>query len=97
VNCSIGRHAEHLLDWVHVTMRITVMANMAKGLRSPPPDDDLVGSPRAVPPLARHGQPCLMALSTLRGKASRKNTTKEWPAPINKAFSVPTRQSRRRA
>jgi hypothetical protein len=38
-------NAEHLLDWSHVTMRITVMANMAKGLRSPPADDDLVGSP----------------------------------------------------
>jgi hypothetical protein len=41
----LSPEATHLLDWFHVTMRITVMANMAKGLRSPPPDDDLVGSP----------------------------------------------------
>ena len=34
----LNPEAEHLLDWFHVTMRITVMANMAKGLRSPPPD-----------------------------------------------------------
>ena len=34
----LNPEAEHLLDWFHVTMRITVMANIAKGLRSPPPD-----------------------------------------------------------
>ena len=33
--------SEHLIDWFHLTMRITVMANMAKSLRSPPPDPDL--------------------------------------------------------
>lgn len=33
--------SEHLLDWFHVTMRITVMTNMAKSLRPPPPDPDL--------------------------------------------------------
>jgi len=26
--------AEHLLDWFHITMRLTVMSQMAKGLRS---------------------------------------------------------------
>jgi hypothetical protein len=43
----LNPNAEHLLDWSDVTMRITVMASMAKGLHSPPPDDDLVGSPSA--------------------------------------------------
>jgi hypothetical protein len=38
--------AEHLLDWFHVTMRITVMANMAKGLPSQPSGPDL---PRCPP------------------------------------------------
>jgi len=33
--------SEHLLDWFHVTMRLTVMTNMAKSLRPPPPDPDL--------------------------------------------------------
>ena len=37
--------AEHLLDWFHVTMRLTVMANMAKSLRPLPPDPDLSASP----------------------------------------------------
>jgi hypothetical protein len=32
--------SEHLIDWFHLTMRITVMANMAKSLRPPPPDPD---------------------------------------------------------
>ena len=30
----INPYAEHVLDWFHVTMRITVMAQMAKSLRS---------------------------------------------------------------
>jgi hypothetical protein len=37
---DVPRHlnpqAEHLLDWFHITMRITVMTQLAKGLRSPP-------------------------------------------------------------
>jgi len=36
--------AEHLLDWFHITMRLTVMTNMAKSL-PPPADPD-----RAPPP-----------------------------------------------
>jgi hypothetical protein len=40
----LNPQAEHILDWFHVTMRLTVMANMAKGLRSPPRDDELVRS-----------------------------------------------------
>ena len=31
----LNAQAEHLLDWFHLTMRITVMANMAKSLRPP--------------------------------------------------------------
>ena len=36
----LNAQAEHLLDWFHITMRITVMANMAKSLRPPPPAAD---------------------------------------------------------
>jgi hypothetical protein len=34
--CYLNAQAEHLLDWFHLTMRITVMAGMAKSLRPPP-------------------------------------------------------------
>lgn len=37
---------EHVLDWFHVTMRFTVMANMAKSLRPRPPGPEL---PLAAP------------------------------------------------
>ena len=33
--CYLNAQAEHLLDWFHLTMRITVMANMAKSCRRP--------------------------------------------------------------
>jgi hypothetical protein len=36
----LNPQAEHLLDWFHITMRITVMTNMAKSLRPPPPPRD---------------------------------------------------------
>ncbi len=36
----LNPQAEYLLDWFHITMRLTVMATMAKSLRSPPPDPD---------------------------------------------------------
>ena len=32
----LNPQAEHLLDWFHITMRLTVMTNMAKSLRPPP-------------------------------------------------------------
>ncbi len=41
----LNPQAEHVLDWFHVTMRVTVMANMAKSLRPLPPDPDLPSSP----------------------------------------------------
>jgi len=41
--------SEHLLDWFHVTMRITVMANMAKSLRPAAPDPDPPPSPPIDP------------------------------------------------
>ena len=41
----LNPQAEHLLDWFHITMRITVITNMTKSLRSPPPDPDLPSSP----------------------------------------------------
>jgi hypothetical protein len=34
----LNPQAEHLLDWFHITMRLTVMNQMAKGLRSREPD-----------------------------------------------------------
>jgi hypothetical protein len=37
--------SEHLLDWLHLTMRLTVLANMAKSLRAGPPDEDGVPAP----------------------------------------------------
>jgi hypothetical protein len=40
----LNPNSEHLLDWFHVTMRLTVMANMAKSLRAPPPDPDFPSS-----------------------------------------------------
>ena len=38
--CYLNPQAEHLLDWFHITMRITVMTNMAKSLSPPSPDPD---------------------------------------------------------
>jgi hypothetical protein len=35
--CYLNAQADHLLDWFHLTMRITVMANMAKSLQPPRP------------------------------------------------------------
>lgn len=32
----LNPQAEHLLDWFHITMRITVLTQLAKGLRCPP-------------------------------------------------------------
>jgi hypothetical protein len=45
----LNAQAEHLLDWFHLTMRITVMANMAKSLQPPPPDPQRPGTPPAGP------------------------------------------------
>ncbi len=45
----LNAQAEHLLDWFHLTMRITVMANMAKSLQPPPPDPQRPGTPSAGP------------------------------------------------
>jgi hypothetical protein len=40
IPCYLNAQAEHLLDWLHLTMRITVMAGMAKSLRPPLPDPE---------------------------------------------------------
>jgi hypothetical protein len=40
IPCYLNAQAEHLLDWFHITMRITVMTNMDKSLYPPPPDPD---------------------------------------------------------
>src|SRR5664280_3504598 len=42
--------SEHLLDWFHLTMRLTVMTNMAKSLRAAPHDED--GLPPPADPAA---------------------------------------------
>ena len=47
IPCYLNAQAEHLLDWFHLTMRITVMANMAKSLRPPPPDPESPAAPPA--------------------------------------------------
>jgi len=36
----LNPQAERLLDWFHITMRLTVMSTMTNGLRGPPPDPD---------------------------------------------------------
>jgi len=41
----LNPQAEHLLDWFHVTMRITVMPNMAKSLRTPSADPESTSYP----------------------------------------------------
>jgi hypothetical protein len=33
VPCYLNPEAEHWLDWFHITMRVTVMKNMAKSLQ----------------------------------------------------------------
>ncbi len=45
--CYLNPQAEHLLDWFHITMRITVMTNMAKSLQ-PRPDPDVELSAETV-------------------------------------------------
>jgi len=51
----LNAQAEHLLDWFHLTMRITVMAGMAKSLRrprrtrSPRTNRRLTSPPRSLP------------------------------------------------
>jgi hypothetical protein len=47
IPCYLNAQAEHLLDWFHLTMRITVMVGMAKSLRSPPPDPEFPDEPSA--------------------------------------------------
>ena len=47
VPCYLNTQAEHLLDWFHLTMRITVMTNMARSLRPPPPDPEFPDTPPA--------------------------------------------------
>jgi hypothetical protein len=42
--------SEHLLDWFHLTMRLTIMTNMAKSLRAAPPDEE--GLPPPADPAA---------------------------------------------
>jgi hypothetical protein len=41
----LSPHSEHILDWFHVTMRLTVMRQMAKGLPQPPALGTLILDP----------------------------------------------------
>jgi hypothetical protein len=41
IPCYLNAQAGHLLDWFHITMRLTVMTNMAKSLQPPPADPEL--------------------------------------------------------
>ena len=38
--CYLNPQAEHLLDWLHITMRITIMTNVAKSLQPSPSDPE---------------------------------------------------------
>jgi hypothetical protein len=49
IPCYLNAQAEHLLDWFHLTMRITVMANMAKSLPPSPPDPGFPDAPPTDP------------------------------------------------
>jgi len=49
IPCYLNAQAGHLLDWFHLTMRITVMANMAKSLQPPPPEPEFPDQPPADP------------------------------------------------
>ena len=37
----LNPNAEYLLDWFHITMRLTVMSQMAKGLNQTDPASDI--------------------------------------------------------
>jgi len=47
IPCYLNAQAEHLLDWFHLTMRITVMANTAKSLSPSPPGPEFPDEPPA--------------------------------------------------
>jgi hypothetical protein len=50
--CYLNPQAEHLLDWFHITMRITVMTTMAKSLRPSPPDPEFPAAEATDPAAA---------------------------------------------
>jgi hypothetical protein len=57
----LNPQAEHLLDWFHLTMRITVLTQLAKGLRAAPEIPSDVAAQTAmgeVVPVARQRLPC---------------------------------------
>jgi hypothetical protein len=69
IPCYLNAQAEHLLDWFHLTMRITVMANMAKSLRPPPPDLQVIS----------HVAPAAQGLAGLRDWSGPARPTTGWP------------------
>ncbi len=83
----LNADSEHLLDWFHVTMRLTVLANMAKSLRPTPPDNE--GFPRH-PILPRRPPRPWGASSGSAGTAT------SWPPSTpSPASSSPPRSPRR--
>ena len=94
IPCYLNAQAGHLLDWFHLTMRITVMAGMAKSLRPPPPDPEIRDAPPAglaseigtqlqrLKWFCWHGN-VFRALQTVDGLLSGPGTAE--PAPIEQA------------
>jgi len=63
--------SEHLLDWFHLTMRLTVMTNMAKSLRAAPPDEDKIDL--SLPPDPATPQTLKPQLNTGSTRHQRRN------------------------
>jgi len=67
--------SEHLLDWFHVTMRLTVMTNMAKSLRAAPPEEE---EEEEVPPPADPAAAVAEGLQRLKTPHGSKPSSRSW-------------------
>src|SRR5450759_685420 len=84
--------SEHLLDWFHLTMRLTVMTNMAKSLRAAPPEEE---EEEGVPPPA---DPAAAVAEGLQCLTSGSAGTATSCAPCTRsAIWRPTPRSRTRS
>jgi hypothetical protein len=63
--------SEHLLDWFHLTMRLTVMTNMAKSLRAAPPEEEEEGVPPPADPAAAGAEACSASQVVLLARQRR--------------------------
>jgi len=88
----LNAQAEHLLDWFHLTMRITVRANMAKSLRNY--DRDYARAEQAAAPLvAEYPRNCIFLL--LAGDIEQKlGHTQEAAARFRPAADAPWDESK---